>query len=99
MWNYNYFTYILTNSTKNVLYVGVTNDLIRRIQEHKKDSANSFTAKYFCHYLVYYERHTHIQHAISREKEIKGWRREKKLELIRLDNPQMLFLNDDIKTD
>jgi putative endonuclease len=98
MWNYNYFTYILTNATKTVLYIGVTNDLSRRLYEHKNCKGNqySFTSKYFCYYLVYYEHHTNVEHAISREKELKGWRRDKKLELISSVNPAMRFLNDEV---
>ena len=75
MSDYNFYTYIVTNLTKNVLYTGVTNDLERRLYEHYtgNDSKNSFTYKYKCYYLVWYERHQYIQHAIEREKEIKGW--------------------------
>ncbi|MCZ2223296.1 MAG: GIY-YIG nuclease family protein, partial [Chitinophagales bacterium] len=72
--NHNYFLYILTNYKKTVLYTGVTNDLKRRLYEHKSGiNSSSFTSKYNCYYLVYMERHQYIQHAIDREKEIKGW--------------------------
>ncbi|MBD1395367.1 GIY-YIG nuclease family protein [Mucilaginibacter glaciei] len=96
MWNYNYFTYILTNLTKNVLYIGVTNDLKRRLYEHKEDKSNGFTAKYHCHYLIHYERFTDIHQAIDREKEIKKWRREKKDALVATQNPEWKFLNEEV---
>jgi putative endonuclease len=75
-----FYVYITTNHNKTVLYVGVTNDLRRRLYEHKENKGNgkSFTGKYYCYNLVYYEHFSHIDHAIEREKEIKKWRREKK---------------------
>ncbi|RZM04879.1 MAG: GIY-YIG nuclease family protein [Pedobacter sp.] len=75
MWNYNYYIYITTNYDKTVLYTGVTNDLSRRLFEHResKGTGKAFTAKYYCHYLVYYEHFSNIEHAIEREKEIKKW--------------------------
>jgi len=95
--NHNYFTYILTNINKTVLYTGVTNDLRRRLSEHQtKVNAQSFTSKYNCYYLIYFERHQFIQHAIEREKEIKGWVRVKKEKLITEFNPNWKFLNNEI---
>ena len=94
-----YYIYILTNYTKTVLYIGVTNNLKRRISEHfigKILKENHFTAKYKCHYLVYFEEFTDVKQAIAREKELKGWRREKKIELINTKNPKHDFLNDQI---
>ena len=91
-----YYVYILTNKNRTVFYVGVTNNLERRLLEHQQnvqDQMNSFTGRYRCIYLVYYEEYQWIQMAIAREKEIKGWRREKKLALIRTINPNMDFLN------
>jgi len=91
-----YYVYILTNKNRTVFYVGVTNDLERRLLEHQQnvqDQTNSFTGRYRCIYLVYYEEYQWIQMAIAREKEIKGWRRDKKLALIRTTNPNMDFLN------
>ena len=70
----NYFIYILTNKIKTVLYTGVTNNLKRRLFEHKEDAKGqkkTFAGKYNCYYLVYYERFQLIEHAIKREKEIK----------------------------
>lgn len=75
---HNYFVYITTKYLKKVLYTGVTNDLKIRIQEHKVDATNlkkHFAGKYNCYNLVFYERFQYIQHAIEREKEIKGWSR------------------------
>ena len=98
MWNYNYYTYILTNRDKSVLYIGVTNDLTRRLQKHweGKGHGTSFTSKNFCYYLVHYEHFSNINHAIEREKQLKKWRREKKDQLIKSENPDWLFLNDQI---
>ncbi|MBL4675096.1 MAG: GIY-YIG nuclease family protein [Mucilaginibacter sp.] len=98
MWNYNYYVYILTNRDKSVLYVGVTNDLDSRLQQHRENASksNSFTGKYHCYYLIHYEHFTHIDHAIEREKEIKKWRREKKISLINSNNPNWKFLNKDL---
>lgn len=95
MRQYNFYTYILTNLTKNVLYTGVTNDLERRLIEHYtgSDQKNSFTNKYKCYYLIWYERYQFIQHAIEREKEIKGWLRSKKIKLIEETNPEWEFMN------
>jgi putative endonuclease len=98
MWNYNFYIYITTNPTKTTLYVGVTNDLSRRIFERTetKGNKNSFAGKYHCHNLVYYEHFTNIEYAIEREKEIKKWSRQKKLALIESMNPSWRFLNDEI---
>ena len=98
MRHYNFYTYILTNSTKKVLYTGVTNDLDRRLYEHYFgiDQKDSFTSKYKCYYLVWYERHQYINNAIEHEKEIKGWLRSKKISLIEQENPEWRFLNKDI---
>ena len=93
---YNFFVYIMTNKHKNVVYTGLTNDLERRVYEHKTGAYKGFTKKYNCHYLVYYEHFTFIEHAIDREKEIKKWRREKKDRLITAFNPKWRFLNDEI---
>lgn len=95
----NYFTYILTNKNKTVLYTGVTNNLKRRLFEHLEDSngvRKTFAGKYNCHYLVYYERFQYIEHAIKREKEIKGWIRAKKEKVITEFNPNWLFMNDKV---
>ena len=91
---YNFYVYILTNKNKTVLYTGVTNDLKRRLREHKeKTNPNSFTARYNVEFLVYYEHFTRIQLAIAREKEIKDLKRDKKEMLINEMNPDWNFLN------
>ncbi|MFI5137726.1 MAG: GIY-YIG nuclease family protein [Sphingobacteriales bacterium] len=89
---------MLTNYSKTVLYTGVTNDLDRRLYEHYfgLDQENSYTSKYKCYYLLWYERYQYINHAIEREKEIKGWVRIKKNKLIEEENPDWHFLNKDI---
>ena len=87
---YNFYVYILTNKAKTVLYTGMTNNLKRRLHEHKsKLNPNSFTAKYNVSYLLYYEHYGWVQQAIEREKEIKNFPRSKKLELIRSINPNL----------
>lgn len=80
--------YIMTNKLKTTLYIGVTSDLQRRIQQHKTHYfKNSFTDKYNLEYCIYYEYFETIEGAIAREKEIKKWRREKKEKLINTVNP------------
>jgi putative endonuclease len=98
MWNYNFYVYITTNPIKTVLYVGVTNDLARRLYEHTENKGNksSFAGKYYCHNLIYFEHFTHIEYAIQREKEIKKWSRKKKMDLIATLNPEWRFLNDEV---
>lgn len=94
MFKKNYYVYIITNFNKTVLYTGVTNDLKRRLFEHKNGIYNGFSKRYKCKYLVYYEKFNNVKHAIEREKEIKGWRRSKKEELISNTNMEWKFLND-----
>ena len=93
-----FYVYIMTNNHKNVLYVGVTNNLRRRVIEHESGFDNGFTKKYRCLYLIYYEAFRSINRAIKREKEIKAWRREKKDKLIASTNPHLNFLNDTVKS-
>ena len=80
----------MSNKARTVLYVGVTNDLYRRYCEHKNGTIKGFTEKYRCHSLVYYEEYNMVEDAIAREKELKGWSREKKNKLIAKVNPQMV---------
>ena len=82
-----YYVYILASENNRVLYIGVTNDLIRRIAEHKGETIPGFTATYHVHKLVYCEACNDVYAAISREKQLKGWRREKKNRLITESNP------------
>jgi len=91
-----YYVYIISNYYKTVLYTGVTNNLSARLKEHYRESeqGKSFAGKYKCHYLLYYETFTNIQLAIAREKEIKGWKRVKKVALIDRQNPSWEFLAD-----
>lgn len=84
-----YYVYVITNQARTVFYTGVTNDLPRRIYEHKtKLNPKSFTARYNCDRLVYYEIFSEIGAAINREKQIKGWKRVKKNDMIQSINPQ-----------
>ena len=85
---HNYYIYILTNWNNKVLYIGMTNDLERRIYEHKNKLVEGFTKKYNLNKLVYYEYTNDVNSAIQREKEIKKWRREKKNNLIGKMNPK-----------
>jgi len=77
-----YYVYVLTNYKNTVLYTGVTNNLLRRVYEHKEKLADSFTKKYNINKLVYYEVFNDIKFAIAREKQIKGGSRQKKIDLI-----------------
>ena len=91
-----YCVYILTNIHKTVLYTGVTNDLARRIQEHKDGVVKGFTQKYKCNILVYYEVTDDIIAAIEREKQIKGGSRSAKEKLIESANPDWWDLSEDL---
>ena len=83
----NYYVYILTNKTNSTLYIGMTNDLKRRLYEHKNKLIPGFTEKYNVNKLVYFEQTTDVKSAIQREKNLKKWNREWKLELIKKTNP------------
>ena len=83
------YVYILTNKTHSVLYIGVTSNIVKRIYEHKTHVIDGFTAKYNVDKLIYIEEYSSITDAIAREKQLKGWRRSKKDELIRGQNPEM----------
>jgi putative endonuclease len=83
-----YFVYILTNKANTVLYTGVTNNLDRRLQEHRSGNAQAFTARYKVTKLVYYETMDEIHAAINREKQIKGGSRQDKIDLINQLNPE-----------
>ena len=82
-----YYVYILTNKTDDVMYIGVTNDLSRRLHEHKTEQIEGFTKKYNVHKLVYFEEHPEINDAIAREKQLKHWIRAKKNWLVETKNP------------
>ena len=97
---HNYFVYIVTNKNKTVLYTGVTNNLTRRLSEHEVNSIpfrhRSFAGQYNAYFLLHFERFEYVEHAIAREKEIKGWRRSKKEALINSMNAEWKFLNDEV---
>ena len=82
-----YYVYLITNWNNKVMYVGITNDLQRRIYEHKNKLVKGFTDKYNVNKLVYFEETTDVKSALAREKEIKRWRREKKNNLVLKLNP------------
>lgn len=90
-----YYVYMMTNKSNRVLYTGVTNNLERRVQEHKLKLIPGFTEKYNVTKRVYYECGTDVTGAIKREKEIKGWLRQKKNTLIETVNPDWQDLSDD----
>lgn len=86
MYNHDYYVYIMASPT-GTLYIGVTNDLLRRVSEHQLGLVDGFTKKYGCKKLVYYENYSDIKQAIAREKSLKGIMRKKKMELIKSVNP------------
>ena len=83
-----YYVYILASKRNGTLYCGVTNDLFRRVYEHKNDFVEGFTKKYKVHKLVWYEGCGSVESALNREKQIKEWHRQWKLELIEEKNPE-----------
>jgi len=91
-----YFVYILASKKNGTLYIGVTNNLLKRVYEHKNDLMGGFTQKYYIHNLVYYEVYSDIIDAITREKRIKKWKRQWKIDLIEKSNPQWRDLYSDI---
>ena len=90
------YVYILTNAINTTFYVGVTNNLVRRVWEHKHGILEGFTKKYNVHKLVYFEHYEDELTAIEREKKLKLWRRYKKIDLICRSNPNFVDLYDDI---
>ncbi len=90
-----YFVYILGNQT-GTLYTGFTNDLVRRISEHREKKMKGFTRKYNVARLLYFEETDNVHAALAREKEIKAWKRSKKLELVRTANPTFRDLGEDL---
>jgi putative endonuclease len=80
--------YLLASGRKGTLYVGVTSNLVKRIWEHKNHAVEGFTQKYGIHNLVWFEQHETMESAIAREKAIKAWKRQWKIELITKENPQ-----------
>ena len=91
-----YYIYILTNKHRSTFYIGITNNLRIRLAQHRENikiGAKTFAAKYNIEFLVHYEKFNWVHDAIAREKELKGWKRDKKLDLIRSCNPKFEFLN------
>jgi putative endonuclease len=95
-----YYVYIITNQYRSTYYIGMTNNLRIRLQQHHNNiigNNKTFASKYRLEYLVYYEKFSWVQQAIAREKELKGWNRAKKIALIRSFNPEFEFLNNSFK--
>ena len=92
-----YYVYIISNWSSSVLYIGVTNNLLRRIYEHQHKLVEGFSKKYNLTKLVYFEQTSDVMSALEREKEIKKWRREKKNNLIESLNPRWLDLSERLK--
>ena len=88
-----YFVYILTNDTDQVMYIGLTNDIRRRLREHKEEKIDGFTKKYHVHKLVYFEEYSEINDAIAREKQLKSWKRDKKNRLVETKNSNWIDLS------
>ena len=91
------FIYILTNKRNGTLYIGLTTDLMRRMEEHRSKAVKGFTEKYNLMQLVYYEIHDNIQAAAQRERLMKKWKRLWKIELVEKQNPHWLDLYDDLR--
>lgn len=91
-----YYVYIITNQYRSTFYIGMTNNLRIRLQQHHNniiENNKTFASKYQLEFLVFYEKFSWVQQAIAREKELKRWNRAKKIELIRSFNPEFEFLN------
>ena len=87
-----YYVYFVASENRRALYIGVTNDLIRRTWEHKMELIDGFSKRYHCTHLMYYEEWGSVVDAIAREKQLKKWRRNKKLNLIESTNPEKVDL-------
>lgn len=92
----NYHVYIVSNPARTVLYTGVTSNLEKRVYEHQHKLTDGFTKKYNCSDLVFYEQTSDVYEAITREKQIKGWSRGKKNDMIQLFNPGLKTLNSEL---
>ena len=91
-----YYLYILTNKNGSVMYIGMTNDLTRRIHEHRLELVDGFTKRYHVHKLVYVEEYLDPNEAVARERQLKGWTRMKKNRLVETMNPTWDELGDDL---
>ena len=94
-----YYVYILASRPYGPIYIGVTNDLVSRVEEHREGSGSKHVSKYKIHRLVYFEEHSDISDAIKREKTLKRWRRSWKDELIERDNPGWHDLFDNFRNE
>ena len=93
---HSYYVYIITNKYRSTFYIGITNNLQSRLHQHKENiesNIKTFASKYELQFLVYYEKFVWVNEAIAREKELKKWNRDKKLKLIKDQNPTFEFLN------
>jgi putative endonuclease len=93
---HNYYIYIITNYTNTTLYIGVTNNLIKRVYQHKSEVVDGFSKTYKLNKLVYFEQTSDIMSAIQREKQLKNWHRDWKMNLIKQNNPEFKDLYNDI---
>ena len=91
-----YYVYILASKRNGTLYIGVTNNLIKRVWQHKNNLADGFTKKYNVHILVYFEETSDVMSAIAREKQLKNWHRQWKVNLVQSKNPEWRDLYEDI---
>ena len=89
------YTYIMSNKNRTTFYIGVTANLQERVAGHKEGIGSKFTSRYKCFYLVYFEQFLHIEEAIKREKQLKNWHRQWKIDLIHSLNPEMKDLSED----
>ncbi len=94
---YKYYVYVLASARNGTLYIGFTNDLIRRVYEHKNGLVNGFSKKHKLHLLVYYEEFSSVEDAIVREKRLKKWHRKWKIDLIEKLNPEWKDLYDELR--
>ncbi len=92
--DHHYFVYIIASRTR-VLYCGMTNSVVRRVNEHREGILPGFTSHYQCHRLVWFERYQYVNNAINREKQIKRWSRAKKIQLIEQSNPSWADLSEE----
>ena len=99
--DHTYYVYIIANPSRSVIYIGMTNSLTRRLQEHKNNrgTKKSFAGRNYCYELLYYEVYQYVNEAIAREKELKKWSRAKKDALIKSQNPRLLTLNREFYVD
>lgn len=93
-----YYVYILSNFKRTTFYIGVTNNLIRRVHEHKNELVDGFSKKYKLKYLVYFEETNDVKSAIAREKQLKNWHRDWKINLIKQVNPKMKDLDAELNS-